>query len=389
MTMTPSRTTASPETVEPLPDAPALRRLADQSHRLIVAEQHIGGAYPASPTFSAYAGYAWLRDGSFTAEGVSRYGDTGSAGRFHDWACGVLAARAEQVAELLAEIRTGRTPARDRMLPTRFTLDGRDGTDPWWDFQTDGFGMWLWAVTAHARRHGLDLQRWGAGIEVCTDYLSAVWDLPCFDWWEENVQHRHVSTLSAVACGLRLAADTDVLGPVRRRAALDTAEAARELVLRHGLHDGHLAKWLGSERVDGSLAACIVPFGLVEPHDQLAAATLRAVRAELEVDSGVHRYAADVFYGGGQWPLLTALLGWNLAVAGDRNGAVRCLRWIAAQADADGRLPEQVDHHLLHPDSRAEGITRWGPVASPLLWSSGMYLVLAHELGLRGDGTAA
>jgi isomaltose glucohydrolase len=47
-----------------------------------------------------------------------------------------------------------------------------------------------------------------------------------------------------------------------------------------------------------------------------------------------------------------------------------------------GDLPEQVDHHLLHPDSRAEWIARWGSVASPLLWSHGMYLILADELGI-------
>ena len=39
------------------------------------------------------------------------------------------------------------------MLPTRFTFDGQPGSDPWWDFQLDGYGTWLWAVHAHAARH--------------------------------------------------------------------------------------------------------------------------------------------------------------------------------------------------------------------------------------------
>ena len=112
---------------------------------------------------------------------------------------------------------------------------------------------------------------------------------------------------------------------------------------------------------------------------------LRAVARDLDADGGVHRFTADVFYGGGQWILLSALLGWNLAVAGDTAGAWRLLRWIADQATPDGDLPEQVAHHLLHPGSRDEWIARWGTVATPLLWSHGMYLILADEVGILSE----
>ncbi|MDQ3788570.1 MAG: glycoside hydrolase family 15 protein, partial [Actinomycetota bacterium] len=68
-----------------LSEPATLTDLARRSHEVITRYQDAGGAYPASPTFSAYRGFAWLRDGSFTAEGISRYGDVGSANRFHDW----------------------------------------------------------------------------------------------------------------------------------------------------------------------------------------------------------------------------------------------------------------------------------------------------------------
>ncbi|HEY0214759.1 MAG TPA: hypothetical protein VGC57_00025, partial [Cellulomonas sp.] len=111
--------------------------------------------------------------------------------------------------------------------------------------------------------------------------------------------------------------------------------------------------------------------------------TLDTVRADLAVDGGVHRFRADVFYGGGQWLLLTCLLGWNEAVAGDRESALARLRWVADHAtSAAGELPEQVPDHLLHPEHHAEWVDRWGTVATPLLWSHGMYLILADELGL-------
>ncbi|WP_372594327.1 glycoside hydrolase family 15 protein [Actinotalea sp.] len=376
------------------PDGGRVAELARQSHRVITALQHPGGAYPASPTFSAYRGYAWLRDGAFTAEGISRYGDVTSASRFHDWVAGVLADRAEVVATLCRDAADGREIPLDRMLPTRFTFDGGAGSDPWWDFQTDGYGTWLWSLVEHAGRHGLDLERWRAGIEVAVDYLTTFWSRPCYDWWEEHVEERHVSTLGAIHAGLTAVARVPLLDESRRAAAGRAADQVRERVLAEGTTTGrasdhgapHLAKWFGSAQVDASLAACVVPFGLVERGSALATATLDAIAVDLEVDGGVHRFRADVFYGGGQWLLLACLLGWNRAAAGDREGALRNLLWVADQADPDGHLPEQVPGHLLHPEARAEWVDRWGEVASPLLWSHGMFLILADELGLLPEG---
>ena len=51
-----------------------LAEVAQRSREIIAEHQHPNGAYPASPTFSAYRGYSWLRDGAFIAEGMSRAG---------------------------------------------------------------------------------------------------------------------------------------------------------------------------------------------------------------------------------------------------------------------------------------------------------------------------
>jgi GH15 family glucan-1,4-alpha-glucosidase len=359
-----------------------LRDLAVHSHALITAGQQASGAYPACPTFSAYAGYAWLRDGSFTAEGISRFGDIASADAFHDWCAGVLTSRADTVADLVRRAATAHEPTIDEMLPTRFTYSGDAGQDPWWDFQTDGYGIWLWAVVTHAERHQRPLDRWLPAIRIAVDYLCAFWDRPCYDWWEEHVEHRHVSTLGAIAGGLSFAVESGHLNPDRTSRVRRTVADIRALVAASGTADGHLTKWLGTDAVDGSLPACIVPFGLIPLRSPVAAATLAAVQRDLDVEGGVHRFRADVFFGGGQWPLLSALLGWNLAASGDASSAWRYLRWIAARAAADDQLPEQVADHLLHPGHRPEWVDRWGEVATPLLWSHGMYLILADELGL-------
>lgn len=370
------------------PDLERLRALAVRSHEVIIEHQHAGGAYPASPTFSAYRGYAWLRDGGFTAEGISRYGDVESANRFHDWVSTVLGGRRGEVDALLELTRSGQEVPLERMLPTRFTFSGDNGSDPWWDFQTDGYGTWLWSVAEHARRHDLNLSRWMPGIEVAIDFVTAFWDLPCYDWWEEHRDQRHISTLAAIHGGLASVVAAGVLDEGRARMAGDVAAATRKRVLNEGVGpDGALTKWIGSDSVDGSLPACIVPFGLVAPDHPVATATLRRVTDELEAGGGVHRFTADVFYGGGQWLLLSAFLGWNLARTGDTVGARRLLEWIAAHATSSDEMPEQVPDHLLHAESRPEWLDRWGPVATPLLWSHGMYLILADELGLL-EGSA-
>lgn len=366
-------------------DLTRIRLLVDRSVEIITEHQADNGAYPASPTFSAYAGYAWLRDGGFTAEGMSRHGAVDSVDRFHDWVCRVLASRTDQVATLVARHEAGQDISPADMLPTRFTLDGSDGSDPWWDFQTDGYGTWVWAVVTHARRHGLDLDRWREGIEVAVDFVAAFWHQPCYDWWEEHVEQRHTSSLGAIVGGLEAALSSGVLDTDRASRARVAADGARALALTEGVVDGHLTKWLGSDAVDGSLPACVVPFGLVAPGGDIASRTLGEVADQLDVDGGVHRFGADVFYGGGQWLLLSAFLGWNLAATGDRDGAMRHLQWIVDHTLDNGEMPEQVDDHLLHPESREEWLSRWGPVATPLLWSHGMYLVLTHELGLDGD----
>jgi GH15 family glucan-1,4-alpha-glucosidase len=179
------------------------------------------------------------------------------------------------------------------------------------------------------------------------------------------------------------AAESSGILPADRAAWADQiADEIRKVVFEDGVRDGHLTKWLGTSAVDGALPACVVPFGLLAVDDPLASATLEAVARDLDVGGGVHRFGADVFYGGGQWPLLSALMGWNRAAAGDTEAAWHYLNWIAAQATPEGLLPEQVDHHLLAPGHQAEWIGRWGPVATPLLWSHGMYLILVDELQL-------
>jgi len=363
----------------PRTDATRLRFLADRSVSVILANQAPSGAYLASPEFPVYR-YSWFRDGSFIADAMSRAGHPASAERFFGWCARVLADRSAVVESLLARRLAGETIPPSDFLHTRYTVDGEDSAEDWWTFQLDGYGTWLWALGEHARRHGTSVAPYADAIALSVRYLAALWSDPCYDWWEEHVEERHTSTLGALFAGLDAAARFEDLSPDVRAAATEAATEIRAATAARAIHQGRLTKWLDGTDLDASLVACATPFGLVEPGGPVAAATVAALEQELAHD-GVHRYAGDVYYGGGEWLLLAGLLGWHYAQVGRTEDAWRELRWIAAQSTADGHLAEQVSDHLLHPDSYAGWVARWGPVATPLLWSHAMYLTLALALG--------
>lgn len=113
--------------------------------------------------------------------------------------------------------------------------------------------------------------------------------------------------------------------------------------------------------------------------------TFQNTLAKIERDlhrpgGGVYRYADDVYYGGGEWILLTAWLAWVYAELDRLDEARTLLSWVEAQAAPDGALPEQVPEHRLHPDEYRPWVERWGPIACPLLWSHAMDLILKTRL---------
>ncbi len=355
--------------------------LAEHSIRLITSLQTPEGAYPASPTFSAYVGYSWLRDGSFIADAASVSGAAQSATAFFEWCASTLERRRHAIQGIVAQAAEGRPVPATHMLPARFTFSGDDGSDEWWDFQLDGYGTWVWALTAHLARHGLPGDRFAGAVELTVDYLIASWQRPCYDWWEEHAQHVHISTLACVQAGLRAASAADLISGDRRVAADVAARSIAEFIAEQGVSDGHLVKWVGSSAVDGSLAAALAPLGVIDARSAVGRRTIEVLESHLTVDGGVHRYLGDTFFGGGQWPLLSCFLGLAHLAAGDRGRALELLAWAAHTATAAGDLPEQVGGHLIAPGMRQEWIDRWGPVATPLLWSHAMFLRLGIELG--------
>ena len=355
--------------------------LHDSSLKIIRAGQAPSGAYVASPNFSQY-GYCWLRDGTWTAYAMDATGDHASAGRFYRWVGRTLAGQQGRLDGLLDKLAHGETPADEDYLPTRFTLDGDLGDDFWWDFQIDGYGAWLWGLNAHLDLTGDDAL-WDEllpAIQLTVRYLVALWDAPNYDCWEEARDRVHISTLAAIFGGLH-AVEARAAGLV----PAGLTARIRDFALEHGVAaEGHLSKYIGTDTVDASLLWAAVPYGLVDVQDPIFARTLVRVETDLHrPGGGVYRYATDTYFGGGEWILLAAWLGWVYAKQDRLTEARALLAWITTQAGPDGALPEQVSHHLLDASRYAEWEARWGPVACPLLWSHAMLLILEAALEKR------
>lgn len=350
--------------------------LLKRSIDVILANQDASGAYLASPNFGVYR-YSWFRDGAFIAEAMRGQGHEDSAHRFHAWAARVVLAREAQVSDLLLRAVRGEDIEPDAHLHCRYTVDGETATEAWTNFQLDGFGTWMWSLAA--TYPSAAPQAVVSAVELLVPYLARFWSSPSYDWWEESMGHVHVSSIGCIAVGLEAVATVPWLSDAARREAADTARTIRRAIAEFGIVDGRLRKWLGGAGIDASCLALVAPLALLEPASEVAMETVAVIRREL-ADPGVHRHRDDTYFGGGQWLLLTAMLGLCEFAQADRDSARERLHWIEAQTAANGDMPEQVASRLLHPTHEAQWIERWGVSASPLLWSHAMYLMLHRAL---------
>jgi len=352
-----------------------MTNLHERSIEIILEGQAASGAYIASPNFSQYRA-CWLRDGTWIAYAMDCVGQHDSARKFYEWTDRTLRGYAGQVDALIAKLARNETPDESDYLPTRFTLDGRLVPGHWGDFQLDGYGTWLWGLVQHVVQTDDDefYSTVHDTVQLVTRYLAALWQQPNYDCWEENREHIHPATLAAIYGGLNEIAD-----PALNTRAV--ADAVRQFTLERGVTDGHFVKYFGNPAVDSSLLWTAVPYGLVGTTDPLFEETLRRIEDDLHrPGGGVYRYRKDVYFGGGEWLLLTAWLGWVYVMREERERAAALLDWIETQADAEGLLPEQMTAHPLAPEHYQMWVDKWGVVANPLLWSHAMYLIFVECL---------
>jgi GH15 family glucan-1,4-alpha-glucosidase len=348
--------------------------LRQTSIEIILHHQSSSGAYPASPNFPTYR-YCWFRDGAFISHAMDLVGEHASAQRFHNWAALNIIKRADVVERAVSKGRSGAPLEAADILHTRYSLNGDEVDEDWPNFQLDGFGTWLWALNEHCQHSKTEArQEWLDASRLVADYISALWHRPCFDCWEEFPEELHPYTLGAIYAGLKAHTSLNNIDHSK------TTQDINAYLEKHAVSNGHIVKYVGSNDVDASLLGLAIPYRLKSPDDPLIRATVLKIETDLRHKGGVHRYSKDTYYGGGEWILLTAWLGWYYAQIGEWRQALSALKWIEAQADEQGYLPEQVPASLIDRAFYKTWQERWGEIANPLLWSHAKYIILTEAL---------
>jgi len=368
--------------------------LFQRSIEIIRQFQSPEGAYVACPNFPTY-NYSWLRDSSYVAYAMDRAGAHDSARRYHRWVVDVIE-RYKYKIPLIKQALKNAKPLNDGdFLFTRYTLDGSEDTGAvWGNFQFDGYGTWLWAACAHYNMTGDKdwLRLVERSLSLIVEYLQLVWRLPNYDCWEENPDLLHsysiASTYGGLGAVLELIEEKEIdLDPAPIQKSMGEMKA---FVLKYGVFDERLTKHIEPDladdshmnaSVDASLLGAALPGKLFPLDNPLLINTISSIQRELvSSEGGVYRYMKDTYYGGGQWILLTAWLGWVECENGQRKLAEERLEWVEKQTDENGWLPEQTPRHLLSPAHYPQWLAKWGDIAKPLLWSHAMYMILYKTL---------
>lgn len=344
--------------------------LVAHSIRVILDNQAPTGAYPAAVNYPTYKD-CWFRDGSYIAHSMDVTGHPESSARFHDWVATIIIERAATIEKAVAHHQNGQPLDPSHLLHTRYTIQGTEGDTEWPNFQLDGLGTWLWALKQHTHLTNTPATAdWAQAADLISEYLTVLWNQPCYDCWEEFSDKIHPHTLAAIHGGLR--ADQELFD----RDHTPTLDSIRKTILERAVIDGHFTKYLGHDDIDTSLIGLVTPYEVIDPDHPAFLRTFELIETRLRHHGGgPHRYPTDTFYGGGEWVVLAGWLAWHHARTGDHEAARQLTTWIEQQADHVGDLPEQVSHHLNAPNRHQEWVNKWGPIAQPLLWSHANYLV--------------
>lgn len=210
--------------------------------------------------------------------------------------------------------------------------------------------------------------------------------MPCYDCWEEHLDFIHPYTLGSISAGissmrpylkeLESKIDTTVLGI---KEYLDQNAIKEDQIIKMiPIKEDPSEKSLG---VDSSLIAMFEPYHLYLGDSAVACKTLNRIEKDIYRNgAGVYRYLGDTYYGGGEWLLLTAWLGWFYAKNDQKEKAKQLKLFIESKADGDLLLAEQVFDQPLHPEMYQHWVDMWGENAKPLLWSHAMYIILDEAL---------
>lgn len=352
--------------------------LVQKSIQILKDGQTADGSFIACESFGNYR-YSWFRDGSYIAYALLEYGYTREAYKFIEWGAMVVNRYQEKMESCILTFQQGGNIAEEDFFHTRFTLDGYEVPGHWGFNQFDGLGTWLWFT---CKVYMQDPQLIPSSdvinaLNKTAEYISIVWPAGCSDCWEENEGCQHTYTLASIVAGLREYCSWSGNMDYKER-----ADSVLKYLKQNCLTSIGYIKSVGLDVSDANLIGLCEPYDIVAWDDPDFQKTLLRIESEL-MTPGLHRFLADTYYGGGEWVLLTAWIGWMYAKHGRIDDARKLRTWIESVASSEGFLAEQVPQHLFAPEKYAQWEKDAGKIATPLLWSHAMYLLLVKEIDTR------
>ncbi|HYP44799.1 MAG TPA: hypothetical protein VEQ66_06345 [Propionibacteriaceae bacterium] len=316
----------------------------------------------------AVAGFApawrsvWPRDSALVAAALARTGHLDDA---------------ERVLGFLQRVQ----PASGAFA-ARYTPDGApvsDGREP----QSDSLGWALWAMAQvvaeipptkrpeFVERHRTLLTRSAAACLALVDNRQS---LPPAspDYWETSEPKLTLSTAAMVHAGLVAGAQLSaVAGEHSRAAELSEAATRTRQAIRHGFEPAGYPRRLGgpASSVDLGVSYLLPPF-VTDPDDR-AAAVWRESAAKMARPAGGLAPGGSWRRDGVSWLTATSSHAMTTAFTGNREQAVRELRWLSAHRTPLGSLPEKV-----LDDGRPASV-------APLAWAAAATLIAADKLADR------
>ena len=352
--------------------------LVQKSIQILKDGQTSDGSFIACKNFENYR-YSWFRDGSYIALALLEYGCSREAVNFIEWCAMTVNRYQEKMASCIRAFQQGERIAEEDFFHTRFTHDGYEVPGHWGFSQFDGLGTWLWFACKLFMKNPQIIPSPDiiSALKKTAEYISVIWPAGCSDCWEENEGGQHTYTLASIAAGLKEFGNWS--GNHKYNEQMD---AVLVFLKQNCMNTNGYIKSVGLNAADANLIGLCEPYNLAVWDDPDFRKTLFRIEHEL-MTPGLHRFLADTYYGGGEWVLLTAWIGWLYAKHGRTEDAKKLRGWIESVASPEGFLAEQVPLHLFAPDKYSQWEKDTGKIASPLLWSHAMYLLLVKELDKR------
>lgn len=402
----------NPRAIEPLN---RISEISDNYVSIILQHQDPDGPFPPTGQDEySYFPYRWPRDSSYTVLGPIYKLQTASKKDYEiltdaieknfEWWFNRINDEKEGLEDLILADSISVAEFHEKALPARFTKEGlreqKSGLadENWPNVQLDGYGTLLAVFGQYVKQTNKTSLAWGYKDEISllASYLSKFATFPNYDMWEDKRFFGkngclHLSTLACVYAGLSAVDEMNIDGIPSQKTNLSNIKSFVEtnFINNRGELVKYVQKNIGEtyfipedsiNHVDSSMILLSFPFeyAMYSSDNPLMINVSERVERDLNKDGGVKRYPGDEFYGGGRWPMLSALQGIHLLYKGDINGALRNCEWILQMQDAGFNLIEQVPN--LNSEKYSAWCKMWGEPTSPLLMGHGFTIVFFEEL---------